>query len=62
MEAQQPASLPRLNELAPDLEAASTQGATPEGWRPGQKVIVPPPVTAAEAEKWVQDKRLEVTD
>ncbi len=26
------------------------QVATPEGWRPGEKVIVPPPKTADEAE------------
>jgi peroxiredoxin 2/4 len=36
--------------------------ATPEGWRPGQKVIVPPPVTQAGAEERVKDKSVEVTD
>lgn len=36
--------------------------ATPEGWRPGQKVIVPPPITAPAAEERVKDKSGEVTD
>jgi peroxiredoxin (alkyl hydroperoxide reductase subunit C) len=36
--------------------------ATPEGWKPGDKVIVPPPLTAADAEKRVNDKTVEVTD
>lgn len=36
--------------------------ATPENWHPGEKVIVPPPVTQADAEKRVQDKSVEVTD
>lgn len=36
--------------------------ATPEGWRPGQKVIVPPPLTTAGAEERTQDKSVEVTD
>jgi len=30
--------------------------ATPEGWNPGEKCIVPPPTTAAEAEKRVHSK------
>jgi peroxiredoxin (alkyl hydroperoxide reductase subunit C) len=36
--------------------------ATPEGWRPGDKVIVPPPLTSADAEKRVNDPSVEVTD
>jgi peroxiredoxin 2/4 len=36
--------------------------ATPEGWRPGQKVILPPPVTAPDAEGRANDKIVEVTD
>ncbi|MFQ5666876.1 MAG: peroxiredoxin [Candidatus Binatia bacterium] len=36
--------------------------ATPEGWRPGQKVIIPPPVTTAGAEERTKDKSVEVTD
>jgi peroxiredoxin (alkyl hydroperoxide reductase subunit C) len=36
--------------------------ATPEGWRPGDKVIVPPPVTRKDAEARVKDPSVEVTD
>ena len=36
--------------------------ATPEGWKPGDKVIVPPPVTQADQEKRLNDSSLEVTD
>jgi peroxiredoxin (alkyl hydroperoxide reductase subunit C) len=36
--------------------------ATPEGWRPGDKVIVPAPLTVNDAEKRVGDKSLDVTD
>jgi peroxiredoxin (alkyl hydroperoxide reductase subunit C) len=36
--------------------------ATPEGWKPGDKVIVPPPDTQAAAEARVKDPTLEVTD
>lgn len=35
--------------------------ATPEGWKPGDKCIVPPPTTAADAEKRVKSE-YEVTD
>lgn len=36
--------------------------ATPEGWRPGQKVIVPAPVTVPAAEERVKDPNVEITD
>lgn len=36
--------------------------ACPANWRPGMEVMVPPPVTVAEAEKRVADKSLKVTD
>jgi len=36
--------------------------ACPANWRPGDKVIVPPPATADDARKRVEDKSLEVTD
>lgn len=36
--------------------------ATPEGWRPGDKVIVPPPVTSADAERRLADQSAEVTE
>jgi len=45
------------------LQMNKKQGvATPEGWTPGEKVIIPPPLTTAEAEKRVNDKSFEVTD
>lgn len=36
--------------------------ATPEGWRPGDKVIIPPPTTLQGAEERAKDKSLEVVD
>jgi peroxiredoxin (alkyl hydroperoxide reductase subunit C) len=36
--------------------------ACPANWRPGDKVIVPPPATASDAEARVSDTSLEVTD
>lgn len=36
--------------------------ATPANWRPGDKVIVPPPVTQEIAEERVQDKSIECVD
>ncbi len=36
--------------------------ACPANWRPGDKVIVPPPATAQEAEKRAASKEYEVTD
>lgn len=36
--------------------------ACPADWRPGDDVIVPPPATAADAEKRANDKDLKVTD
>jgi len=48
-----------IDELLRLLAALQTSDAhavaTPEGWRPGDKVIVPPPATAAEAEARVAD-------
>ncbi len=38
------------------------QVATPEGWKPGDKVIIPAPLTLGDAEKRVADKTLQVTD
>ena len=40
----------------------SQKVATPEGWKPGDKVIIPPPATVAEAEARVKDKTMQVTD
>jgi peroxiredoxin (alkyl hydroperoxide reductase subunit C) len=45
------------------LQMNKTQGvATPEGWTPGDNVIIPPPLTTMDAEKRVKDKSFEVTD
>ncbi len=45
-------SIPEFVRLVTALQTADKhQIATPEGWQPGDKVIVPPPATAADAEK-----------
>ena len=45
------------------LQTADKHGvACPADWRPGDKVIVPPPATTVEAEKRVANKEYEVTD
>jgi len=45
------------------LQHHQKQGvATSEGWKPGEKVIQPPPVIVEDAEKRVKDKTLDVTD
>ena len=36
--------------------------AAPANWKPGDKVIVPPPATAAAAKERLEDKSLELTD
>ena len=55
-----------VDEIMRILQALQTNKAkgvaTPEGWRPGDKVIVPPPVTLSDAERRVQDKTADVTD
>ena len=45
------------------LQTADEYGvACPADWRPGDKVIVPPPSTAVSAEARVADDRFEVVD
>jgi len=45
------------------LQAADANGvALPANWRPGEKVIVPPPTTHQAAQERVQNKDFEVTD
>lgn len=45
-------SIPEFVRLVKALQTSdANKVATPEGWQPGDKVIVPPPATAAEAEK-----------
>ncbi len=43
-------SIPEFLRLLEALQTSDKHGiATPEGWQPGDKVIVPPPQTAQEA-------------
>jgi len=45
------------------LQTVDSQGvACPANWKPGDKVIVPAPVTSQAAEERAKDKQLEVTD
>jgi peroxiredoxin (alkyl hydroperoxide reductase subunit C) len=56
-------SVDEILRIVQGLQLNKKQGvATPEGWKPGDKVIIPPPATLAEAEKRVADKTLQVTD
>ena len=56
-------SIDEIQRILQALQLNKSKGvATPEGWRPGQKVIVPPPLTTAGAEDRVKDKSVEVTD
>lgn len=49
-------SIPEFLRLLKALQTADTHKvATPEGWQPGDKVIVPPPGTTAEAEKRINE-------
>ncbi|MDD1729605.1 MAG: peroxiredoxin [Methanospirillum sp.] len=45
-------SIPEILRLVKALQTADKEGvATPANWQPGDKVVVPPPKTVAEAEK-----------
>jgi peroxiredoxin (alkyl hydroperoxide reductase subunit C) len=45
-------SIPEFVRLVKAMQTSDANGvATPEGWQPGDKVIVPPPGTAEDAEK-----------
>lgn len=49
--------------LIQSLQTSDKYGvATPANWKPGDKVIVPPPTTQAQAEERVKDKTLECKD
>ncbi|MGX2031134.1 peroxiredoxin [Methylocaldum gracile] len=49
-------SIPEFLRLVQALQTSDKQGvATPEGWQPGDKVIVPPPKTAQDAEARLQE-------
>lgn len=55
-------SIPEFLRLVQALQTSTTHAcATPEGWQPGEKVIVPPPQTADAAAKR-QDEGYEYTD
>ncbi|WP_440995198.1 peroxiredoxin [Arhodomonas sp. SL1] len=56
-------SIPEFLRLLQSLQTSEQYGvATPEGWQPGDKVIVPPPATVKDAEERLQNKDYEVTD
>jgi peroxiredoxin (alkyl hydroperoxide reductase subunit C) len=56
-------SVDEILRIVQALQLNKTKGvATPEGWKPGDKVIVPPPVTVADAEARLKEKGAEVTD
>ena len=56
-------SVDEVFRIVQSLQTSKKQGvATPEGWKPGDKVIVPAPQTVSEAEKRLGDKTLDVTD
>jgi peroxiredoxin (alkyl hydroperoxide reductase subunit C) len=56
-------SVSEIMRILTALQLNKTKGvATPEGWKPGEKVIVPPPLTTAAAEERTKDKSVEVTD
>ena len=49
-------SIQEFLRLLAALQTSDRHGvATPEGWQPGEKVIVPPPKTVAEAEKRINE-------
>ncbi|MBK6751655.1 MAG: peroxiredoxin [Acidobacteria bacterium] len=55
-------SIPEFVRLVNALQTSdANKVATPEGWQPGDKVIVPPPTTTEEAEKRA-DEGFEYTD
>ena len=56
-------SIPEILRLVKALQTSTEHGvATPEGWQPGDKVIVPPPATAEEAERRFNSGEYECVD
>ena len=56
-------SVDEIFRLVSSLQTSTQHGvATPEGWKPGDKVIQPPPLTAKGAEDRSKDPQYEVTD
>ena len=56
----------QVDEFVRLVEAMQTSDAnkvaTPEAWRPGEKVIVPPPATAEEAQARMDSDEYECVD
>jgi peroxiredoxin (alkyl hydroperoxide reductase subunit C) len=56
-------SVAEVLRLVTALRTTDTHGvATPEGWTPGEKVMVPPPKTVADAEARAKNPEYEYTD
>lgn len=56
-------SIPEILRLVKALQTSTEHGvATPEGWQPGDKVIVPPPTTTEEAEHRFKSGEYECVD
>ncbi|HNZ38710.1 MAG TPA: peroxiredoxin [Candidatus Latescibacteria bacterium] len=56
-------SIPEIIRLIDALQInAAKKVATPEGWKPGDKVIVPPPATTQAAEERMKATDMEVVD
>ncbi len=56
-------SIPEFLRLVKALQTSDEHKvATPEGWQPGQKVIVPPPQSAQDAQQRVEGEDFECTD
>jgi peroxiredoxin 2/4 len=56
-------SIPEILRLVKALQTSTQHNvATPEGWQPGDKVIVPPPATAQEAEERFNSGEYECVD
>ena len=56
-------SIDEILRLLISLQTSTEHGvATPEGWQPGDKVIVPPPATAADAELRMDNPDYECVD
>ncbi len=56
-------SIDEIYRLVQSLQTAdANKCATPESWRPGQKVVVPPPKTMGDARTRMQESGIERTD
>jgi peroxiredoxin (alkyl hydroperoxide reductase subunit C) len=56
-------NIDEIHRLVQSLQTADKNScATPEGWRPGQKVVVPPPKTTKDADARMEQGGIERTD